>query len=285
MSRKDNPRIIRSADAPALSLVPTAADVDTLYQRPLSDFTAARNELAKRAGKTDPSIKALEKPSVPAWAVNQLYWRDRSLYDTLIAASEALRQAHRALLAGKAADVGTAERTHRDALRAAVERIRELLGDAGEAATGATMTAVSETLSALPADVTPGRLTRPLKPSGFEALSGVAARPAAAAPARPQKPALVKTDTAAAAKEAAAVRRAAEAAAKQAAKEKERREAGVKKAKAALDDARAAVSRAEADVAERERALSDARKIRDRLQVEAQLAFNEYQHATRLARE
>jgi hypothetical protein len=288
MSRKDSPRMTRttrSADTPALSLVPTAAEIDTLYQRPLSDFTAARNELAKRAGKTDPSIKALEKPSVPAWAVNQLYWRERALYDELMAASEALRKAHRAVLAGKTADLGAAERAHRDALRGAVERSRTLLADAGEAATPATMTAVSETLSALPAEVTPGRLTRPLKPGGFEVLTGVPARPPGAAPARPPRPALVKTDSTAAAREAAAARKAAEAAAREAAKEKDRREGEVKKAKASLDKAQAAVSRAEEEVAEHERALSEARKTRDRLQVEAQLAFNEYQHATRRARE
>ena len=140
MSRKDK------GDAPTLSLVPTASEIDTLYQRPLSDFTAARNELAKRAGKTDPSIKALEKPSVPAWAVNQLYWRDQELYEKLLAASEALRKAHRAVLAGKAADLGASERAHRDAVRAALERIKTRLTESGEAATPATMTAVSETL-------------------------------------------------------------------------------------------------------------------------------------------
>ena len=279
MSRTDK------AGAPALSLVPTATEIDTLYQRPLADFTAARNELAKRAGKTNPSIKALEKPSLPAWAVNQLYWSDQKLYEKLINASEALRKAHRAVLAGKTADLGASERAHRDAVRAALERVKTLLTESGEAATPATLTAVSETLSALPADVTPGRLTRPLKPTGFEALTGVPARPPSAAAPRAQKPALVKADGAAAGKEAAAARKAAEAAARDAAKEKERREAEVKKAKAALDRAQAAVSRAEDEVAERERALSETRKTRDRLQVEAQLAFNEYQHAMRRARE
>ena len=272
------------ADPPALSLVPTAAEIDTLYQRPLSDFTAARNELAKRAGKTDPAIKALEKPSVPAWAVNQLYWRERKLYDQLVAASDALRKAHRAVLAGKTADLDASERAHRDALRAAVDRCKALLAESGEAATAGTMTAVSETLSALPAEIAPGRLTRPLKPSGFEVLTGVPARPAVAAPSRPQRPALVK-NAGAAAKSAAADRKAAATAAREAAKERERRATAVKHAKAALDKAQAAVSRAEQDVAERERALSEARKLRDRLQVEAQLAFNEYQHATRRARE
>jgi hypothetical protein len=281
MSRRDK------ADAPKLSLVATAADIDTLYQRPLSEFTTARNELAKRAGKSDPSIKALEKPSVPAWAVNQLYWRDRRVFDELITASEAVRAAHRAVIAGKAADLAGAERTDGEALRTAMDRIKALLTDSGDAATPATMTAVSETLSALPAAVTPGRLVRPLKPSGFEALTGVTARLPAPASTRPHKPTLVKpaTDPSTAAKDAAAARRAAAAAAREAEREKARRDADATKAKAALDKAQAAVTRAEQEVAETERALSEARKTRDRLQVEAQLALNEYQRAMRLARE
>jgi hypothetical protein len=281
MSRKN------TQEPPTLTLVVTAADIDALYQRPLAEFTAARNELAKRAGKNDPSIKALEKPSVPAWAVNQLYWRERKLYDALIEASEAVRAAHRNVIAGKGGDLRDAERAHRDAERAAADRIKTLLADAGEAATAATLTAVSETLAALPADVTPGRLTRPLKPSGFEVLTGVAPRPPAPAAPRGARPTLVKpaTDPAVAAKEAAAARRAAEAAAREAAREKERREVEVKKAKAALEKAQAAVARAEAEVADCERALSEARRTRDRLQVEAHLALNEYQHATRRARE
>lgn len=275
------------AAAPSLTLVPTAADIDSLYQRPLAQFTAARNELVKRAGKSNPSIKALEKPSVPAWAVNQLYWQDRALYDALVAAAESVRAAHRKVIAGKGGDLREAERTHRDALRAAIERIKGLLTAGGEAATPATLTAVSETLSALPAGDPPGRLTRALRPSGFEALAGVAPRPAGPAVSRSAKPTLVKpaVDRATAAKEAASARRASETAAREAAREKERREAEVKKAKAALDKAHTAVARAETDVTDCERALSEARRTRDRLQVEAQLALNEYQRAMRRARE
>jgi hypothetical protein len=65
----------------------SAAEIDRLYQLPLGEFTPARNALAKELGKTDARIKNLQKPNVPAWAVNQLYWRERPLYDRLIKAS------------------------------------------------------------------------------------------------------------------------------------------------------------------------------------------------------
>ena len=60
------------------------AEIDRLYQLPLDEFTAARNALAKKAGADGASIRSLTKPPVAAWAVNQVYWRDRSTYDALI---------------------------------------------------------------------------------------------------------------------------------------------------------------------------------------------------------
>lgn len=276
MSKKD----------PALTLVPTAAEIDSLYQLPLEQFTPERNALARRAGKADPSIKALEKPNIAAWAVNQLYWRERDTYQALITAAEQLRDEHRKLLAGKSSDVRTTERAHRDAIRAATERIKTLLEGANQAATPATLSAVSETLAALPADVHPGRLTKPLKPLGFEALSGVPARSPSAAPAKPVAHTLKAVPSPAERKlEEAAARRAAEAAAREQAREKERLIAEMRKAKAAHEKAEAAVAKAEADVDELERALADARKTRDRLQTEATLAKNEYAHAARQVRD
>src|SRR4051812_50221970 len=51
--------------------------LDELYHRPLEEFTAARNELAKELrsdGKAEPAdwVKGLPKPSRAAWLVNQL---------------------------------------------------------------------------------------------------------------------------------------------------------------------------------------------------------------------
>jgi hypothetical protein len=159
-------------------------DIDRLFQLPLDEFTAARNALAKQAGPDAAAIKRLHRPHAAAWAVNQLYWRRRKAFDRLVAASGRLRAAHGQALRGGRVDLAGAEQAHREALRAATNEIREVLAEAGEKATPATMTAVSETLQALPRDgEPPGRLVRPLKPMGFEALAGLMGR-APAAPAR-----------------------------------------------------------------------------------------------------
>ncbi|MGH2789258.1 MAG: hypothetical protein ACRDJV_15380, partial [Actinomycetota bacterium] len=51
--------------------------LDALYALPLEDFTAARNELVRQlqdAGDkgTAEEVRSLRKPSLAAWAVNQL---------------------------------------------------------------------------------------------------------------------------------------------------------------------------------------------------------------------
>ena len=156
--------------------------IDELYQLPLDEFTLARNALAKELG--DGGIKKLEKPNVAAWAVNQLYWRERKLYDEVIRTAEQVRTAYKKMLAGKAADVRAAEVFHNEAMRRAKDAIRRMLADAGNKGADAVMMPILETLDALPTADPPGRLTRPLRRTGFEALQGVtiAARPKAAPP-------------------------------------------------------------------------------------------------------
>lgn len=151
--------------------------IDELYQLPLDEFTPARNVLAKELG--DSSVRKLEKPNVAAWAVNQLYWQQRKLYDEVIKTSGQLRTAHKQMLAGKPADVRAVEVFHKEALRKAKEAIRRMLEAAGHKGADAVMMPITETLDALPSDDPPGRLTKPLRRTGFEALQGVtiAARP------------------------------------------------------------------------------------------------------------
>src|SRR4029453_13025677 len=139
-------------------MAPGEDDIDRLYQLPLDEFTPARNALAKQPGASV-AIKTLQKPSVPAWAVNQLYWHRHKSYDRLMAAAEKRRDAHGRLLSGKPADVAAAEAAHADALKKAADDIRALLADAGDSATPATMVAVTATLQELPGDEAPGRLT------------------------------------------------------------------------------------------------------------------------------
>src|SRR5262245_59891094 len=85
-------------------------DVEALYKLPLAEFTAARNALAgrlKKAGRAEEAgrIKAPNKPTAPAWAVNQLYWERRDVFDRLIASGERLRAAQASKLAGQSGDI------------------------------------------------------------------------------------------------------------------------------------------------------------------------------------
>src|SRR5918993_4383503 len=149
------------------------AEIDKLFQLPPADFTAARNALAKGAGPQAPAIKALTKPPIAAWAVNQLYWKDSERYEALVDAANEMRKTHRAVIEGRKADLRSAGREHELALDAALKSTMALLKDAGQPATDATKHAVLNTLRALPADEPAGRLTRALAPGGFEMLAGV----------------------------------------------------------------------------------------------------------------
>jgi len=153
--------------------------IDQLYRLPLNQFTPARNALAKAAGPRAAEINALEKPNAAAWAVNQLFWRERATYDELIAASSALRAAYRDQLAGQSPDVRGAEAAHQSAVKRATQSARMLVEADGGKMSAAAMDSVRETLDILPSPEQPGRLTRPLKRTGFEALEGftIAARP------------------------------------------------------------------------------------------------------------
>ncbi|HEX8029412.1 MAG TPA: hypothetical protein VF491_13155 [Vicinamibacterales bacterium] len=219
---------------------PADAAIDQLYQLGLNEFTAARNALAKETG--DPAIKTLEKPNLAAWAVNQLYWHERKLYDEVIKTSGQLRTAYQQSLAGKKADVRAAETFHNESMRKAKEAIRRILEAAGHGTGDAVMMPVAETLDALPTGDPPGRLTRPLRRTGFEALQGVTIA------AKPKPPAPKPEPAKSAAKEDDKDRQKREAEQHELAMVRERlrfAEAAEREAEAAVDRAKRALDRAE----------------------------------------
>src|SRR5205085_11137042 len=82
--------------------------IDALYREPSSAFIAARNALAaaiKREGGADAAqrVKQLAKPSPGAWALNQVYWRERPPFDRVIRAGGALRTMPQQMPAGPGA--------------------------------------------------------------------------------------------------------------------------------------------------------------------------------------
>ena len=225
-----------------------ADEVDRLYELPLEDFTSARNELAKRLG--DASIKQLKKPTVPAWAVNQLARRREVDIRRLLRAGEQLEQAQKSVVEG--GDHQAFERA-RDAERDALRRLRtqaaDVLRAGGHAAADATLERVARTLHAGSATeegrtlLREGRLTEELEPQGFGALVGV--KPAPPRPrTKPPEQKAVDTSRARKAREDADAAAASFAA------------AGVREAEQELDGLRRAAERAAAK-AERLRAKAE----------------------------
>jgi hypothetical protein len=161
------------AEKPSKSTLDEA--IDDLYRLPPGEFTARRNALAKTlAGEERERVRHLEKPSAVPWAVNQLYWRDRPLFDRLMKAGAALRTAQIDALEGRRNRVAEATAAHRQAVGAALARATALAHAEDVRPPAEPLTRMLEALSTAPAlPAAPGRFTQVLQPSGFEAMAGV----------------------------------------------------------------------------------------------------------------
>ena len=254
------------------------AQIDELYQRPLGEFTAARNALARDAGTRSAEIRQLAKPPLAAWAINQVYWRERPTYTALIEAATELREAHAAVLAGRGADVRGTGKSHDEAVEAAVKSALAILKADGHPATDATRQALMTTLRALPAEDPPGRLARTLQPGGFEMLAGMPVRGRKApvpapAPRPPKAPSADRAESSKAREEAAAAARAKEQAertlrhtehtARRDEFEAARQVREAEKAARAVESAREALVEAQRGLEEAERDRKAADKARD----------------------
>jgi hypothetical protein len=172
------------------------AALAALYQLPLEQFVATRDQLARRlraAGDraTARQVAALRRPPVSAWAANQLAHAAPNGVAELLEVGAALRQAQQDALAGQP---GAARqlRTATAHLRAAITRLsaraETLLVRAGHAASDATLARLAATLQAAAtgdeatrAALAQGRLSGDLDPAGF----GLDLVPAPAEPAAP----------------------------------------------------------------------------------------------------
>ena len=159
-------------------------ELEALFRLPVAEFTAARNTLAaqlKKGGRRDESdrVKALAKPSITAWAVNQLYWQHREAFDRLIATGQRFRQAQTSGRAGRVADMREALDARREALSHLSDLATALLRDAGSSPTAETIHRITTTLEAMSAYASfpdaqrPGRLTRDVDPPGFESFASL----------------------------------------------------------------------------------------------------------------
>ncbi len=228
-------------------------NIDELYKLPLEEFTKARNALAKSvSGDKKSLISSLVKPTLPVWAINQLYWKDRPTYKALVDASERLRTAHRAVLGGKKVDLRKPDEVHRAALeRAASKAVSHLERAAGRVSDQARDT-IRRTLATLPTDEQEGRLTREPEPAGFSLFAGV-------------KPKAAKVTSARAKEEQSAIEKKREdEARKRVAREEQERDAKIAAARKELATLKQAAERAAFNVRKAETALDQARAAEEK---------------------
>jgi hypothetical protein len=158
------------------------AEIDALFRRPLSEFTAARNSLAAKLRKEERAIdaarvKSLVKPPASAWAVNQLHWHNPQAIDQLISVAERVRKAQ----TGRIKNVNLRELLEDKKRRSAelVDQAATILSAAGHAASFDVLRRVSATLESLAVwgktegGPRAGRLTADLDPPGFDALAAL----------------------------------------------------------------------------------------------------------------
>jgi hypothetical protein len=175
-------------------------EIQGLYGLPLSEFTAARNALAKRLkkeGEKDSSeeVSALPKPTVSAWAVNHLFTVDAERMEDLLGAGENARKALRQILSG--GDPG--------ALREAIQEARDLANDLRDRAVEALSKEGSRPGAAIVERIATnlqslafspvaepvlerGWLDVDLPPVGFEVLAGLQLAALSAKPKPAKKP-------------------------------------------------------------------------------------------------
>ena len=172
-------------------------DVDDLYGLPLDQFVPERNALAReirKAGERERAdeVAALKKPSVAAWAVNQLVQTQRKAITALLDAGDALRSAQDDVLAGRgdAQSLRAAVDGERKAVEALTDAARGLLSSEGEELSDTMVERVSDTLHAAALDddareqVTGGHLERELRHVGLGGLGALGGPPAPPAPPR-----------------------------------------------------------------------------------------------------
>src|SRR5262245_40315332 len=127
-------------------------DIDALYQALPGEFTASRNALAKTlTGEPAREVRSLKKPTVVPWAINQVYWKARPVYDTLMARGRELRTAQIASLKGKKSDVRPAMEAHRRAVGEAVHRAQQIATEAGLSPDAEQLARMLEAVSLAPA--------------------------------------------------------------------------------------------------------------------------------------
>lgn len=161
------------------------SDAHDLYGLPLERFVPERTALARTLrdeGRREDAAKVskLPKPSIAAWAVNQLVRTQHRAVSDLFDAGDALQEAQADLLSGRSDGdaLRKAAERERAALDALMERARGLLSSEGHEMSHATLDRVADTLHAAAleeearAQVRQGCLEKELRHAGLGGAGG-----------------------------------------------------------------------------------------------------------------
>lgn len=164
-----------------------AEHVDAIHGVPPDDFVAERDRRVRQLRadghrEEASALKAHRRPTLPAWAVNQLARREPAAVDELVQAGGALRTAQLRATSGKGAD-GLRPATHRvrDLATDLARSARDILDGAG--ASAGHLEQVQQTLFAAAIDpdlqerLCRGVFSRPVEATGFGVMEGLVAVP------------------------------------------------------------------------------------------------------------
>ena len=154
-------------------------EVEALYGLPLDEFIKARDALAKARSKEQgkeagAAVKGLRKPSVVAWALNQLARQHPDDVEALLEAGARLRRAQTAALeGGDPAELREATRAENREVQALAAQAGSILRGAGRGGSATQEERLAATLRAAAVDTEAadwlrrGVLTEELSPAGF----------------------------------------------------------------------------------------------------------------------
>ena len=154
-------------------------EVEALYGLPLDEFIKARDALAKARSKEQgkeagAAVKGLRKPSVVAWALNQLARQHPDDVEALLEAGARLRRAQTAALeGGEPGELREATRAEAGEVQALAGQAASILRAAGRGGSATQEERLAATLRAAAVDAEAGDLlrrgvlTEELSPAGF----------------------------------------------------------------------------------------------------------------------
>jgi hypothetical protein len=263
---------------------------DQLYGLPLDRFVPERGALARtlRAeGRREEAaeVAKLRKPSVAAWAVNQLVRTQGKAVADLFAAGDALLEAHEAVVsgAGDARALRDAATQERGAAAALVDTARGLLTSDGHELSPAILDRVADTLHAAALDesaraqVREGRLEHELRHIGLGSATFAGALPS---PSRARRAKAAAQLPAEPAPDVAALRKAARTAEAQARRDAERAQRAVRDAARTREVAGEQVRACEEALAQAREALAEAEGRLAEAEAEADAAAEAHRRAS-----